>query len=73
MYHLTAKLLSEKGYNSYEISNYALEGYECRHNLVYWNRKDYLGLGLGAASCMDNVRWKNTADLKQYISDVSQT
>ena len=71
MYHLTARLLREKGYNRYEISNYALEGYECRHNLVYWNRKDYLGLGLGAASCMDNVRWKNTVELKQYISVVS--
>ena len=69
MYHLTSKILSEKGYKRYEISNYAMEGYECRHNLVYWNRKDYLGLGLGASSCMDNVRWKNSADLNQYISD----
>ncbi|MCR5012883.1 MAG: radical SAM family heme chaperone HemW [Lachnospiraceae bacterium] len=71
MYHLTAELLGKKGYKRYEISNYALEGYECRHNLVYWNRGDYLGLGLGASSCMGNVRWKNIADLKRYISDVS--
>ena len=50
MYHLTKRILAEKGYERYEISNYARKGFECRHNLIYWQRKDYLGLGLGAAS-----------------------
>jgi len=52
MYELTKKLLEEKGYKRYEISNYALEGYECKHNIGYWKRKEYLGLGLGAASLL---------------------
>ncbi len=50
MYELTKKILEEQGYYRYEISNYALKGHECRHNIGYWKRKEYLGLGLGAAS-----------------------
>lgn len=57
MYWRTAGLLEEYGYRRYEISNYALPGYECRHNLGYWNRTEYLGIGTGAASLMDNRRW----------------
>ncbi len=57
MYWRTAKLLKDYGYCRYEISNYALPGYECRHNLGYWNRTEYLGIGTGAASLMDNRRW----------------
>ncbi len=50
MYELTEKLLSEQGYHRYEISNYALKMLECKHNQVYWERGEYLGLGLGASS-----------------------
>lgn len=50
MYELTEALLKEHGYHRYEISNYALKGRECRHNQVYWERGEYLGLGLGASS-----------------------
>lgn len=57
MYRRTKEILKEYGYNRYEISNYALPGYECRHNLGYWNRREYLGIGTGAASLMDNRRW----------------
>ena len=57
MYQLTADILKEYGYHRYEISNYAREGYECRHNLGYWNRAEYLGIGTGAASLMQNRRW----------------
>ena len=64
---LTRSFLSENGYHRYEISNYALEDYECRHNLVYWNRGDYLGFGLGAASLMGSTRFSNTRDLQKYI------
>lgn len=52
MYELTKEMLEERGYYRYEISNYALKGYECRHNIGYWKRKEYLGLGLGAASLL---------------------
>ena len=52
MYEMTKELLEEQGYCRYEISNYALKGYECRHNIGYWKRKEYLGLGLGAASLL---------------------
>lgn len=50
MYALTGTLLPEHGYHRYEISNYAKEGRECKHNQVYWERGEYLGLGLGASS-----------------------
>ncbi len=66
MYDLTATLLREAGFHRYEISNYAREGYECRHNKSYWTRKNYLGLGLGAASLMDNVRFGNERDMQAY-------
>ena len=51
------KILSEYGYHRYEISNYALAGYECRHNLGYWDRREYLGIGDGAASFFEGKRW----------------
>lgn len=52
MYELTEQMLGEKGYHRYEISNYAKAGYESRHNCVYWERGEYLGLGLGASSLL---------------------
>ena len=67
MYVLTEQILKENGYERYEISNYARPGKECRHNLVYWTRGAYLGLGLGAASMINNARYKNTDDLREYI------
>ena len=62
IYHRTEELLNEAGYHRYEISNYAKEGKECQHNLGYWERKNYLGIGLGASSLMNNVIFKNTED-----------
>ena len=50
MYHLTKTILSEAGYERYEISNYAKSGFACRHNIRYWRREPYLGFGVGAAS-----------------------
>lgn len=72
MYYLTEKLLKEAGYHRYEISNYAKEGKECRHNIGYWERTDYLGVGLGAASLLDNVRYTNTTDLTEYLQYADQ-
>lgn len=67
MYELTKQLLGEQGYHRYEISNYAREGCESRHNNRYWLREDYIGFGLGAASCMNNTRWHNVTDMQQYL------
>lgn len=72
MYQRTKELLEQEGYRRYEISNYAKEGRECRHNLGYWERKNYLGLGLGASSLIDNVRYHNTENQKDYIANAKQ-
>ena len=69
MVWLTEEMLRESGYVHYEISNFALPGYECRHNLVYWRRGEYLGLGLGAASLIGDMRSRNTSDLETYLDD----
>lgn len=68
MYEMTRELLQEHGYFRYEISNYAKKGYECKHNIGYWTRENYLGLGLGSASLVTNERFSNTRELKQYLS-----
>ena len=67
MLKLTQRVLVKAGYERYEISNYAKPGYACRHNVGYWTRENYLGLGLGAASLIDNVRYSNTRELYEYI------
>ena len=67
MYQRTEELLEKAGYHRYEISNYAKPGKECRHNLGYWERKQYLGLGIGASSLIRNARFKNCDDLEFYI------
>lgn len=70
MYEDTAGILGEYGYHQYEISNYAVKGYECRHNKGYWRRTDYLGLGLGAASLTGgNTRWNNTRNMQEYLKN----
>lgn len=71
MYHRTKAILKAAGYERYEISNYAKKGFECRHNTAYWTRQDYLGLGLGAASMVGNVRFSNTSDFDTYIRQFS--
>ncbi|MCI5620912.1 MAG: radical SAM family heme chaperone HemW [Lachnospiraceae bacterium] len=65
----TKRLLEEYGYERYEISNYARPGYACRHNVGYWRREPYLGIGLGAASLLgqSDIRYTNITDLKEYI------
>lgn len=68
MYWRTAELLKKQGYHRYEISNYAKEGYECRHNCGYWTRRDYLGFGIGAASLFEEKRWKNIDSLQEYLN-----
>lgn len=67
MYGRTKEILGKAGYGRYEISNYALPGFACRHNVSYWERTDYAGFGVGAASLLGNVRWSNTADMGRYL------
>ena len=68
MYEDTAAVLAEYGYRQYEISNYAREGYSCRHNIGYWKRTEYLGLGLGASSLFRGERFSNTRDMQEYLA-----
>jgi oxygen-independent coproporphyrinogen-3 oxidase len=60
-------ILSQAGYTRYEISNYALPGFECQHNLGIWRGNDFLGLGPAAASRVGHARWTNSEDLADYI------
>lgn len=67
MYYDTGAILREHGYERYEISNYARPGYACRHNLGYWERTEYKGYGLGAASLLSEVRTTNQTVLSEYL------
>lgn len=67
IYARTKEVLEKAGYFRYEISNYAKPGYESRHNTSYWVRTDYLGMGLGAASLLNNSRYQNTESLSDYL------
>ena len=71
MYERTEKLLAQAGYERYEISNYAREGYSCKHNLKYWQRDEYLGLGLGASSFLGHERFSNVRSFDTYEGEVS--
>ncbi|WOO36655.1 radical SAM family heme chaperone HemW [Anaerocolumna sp. AGMB13020] len=73
MYWSTAERLKAAGYGHYEISNYAFENRECRHNIAYWIRKNYLGVGLGAASLIENKRFHKEEDLKKYLQQAGST
>src|SRR2546430_889953 len=66
MLHHTRRGLNEAGFFPYEISNYAKRGEECRHNLLYWNGGNYLGLGPAAASHVEGHRWKNRPHLGEW-------
>lgn len=67
MYYNTKALLAAGGYERYEISNYAKSGFECRHNIGYWRRREYIGFGIGAASLLNNTRYTNICDIHKYI------
>ena len=67
MYDVTNRLLEAGGYHRYEISNYSKQGYECRHNIVYWTLGEYIGVGIGAASFLYGRRYTNTSDIGNYV------
>ncbi len=72
MYHLSKKILEENGFNQYEISNYAKERKECRHNLAYWNMDNWIGVGSAAASYINGKRIKNISSVEEYINSINE-
>ena len=72
LYKFTMDYLEKKGYKRYEISNYARGGKVCRHNIGYWDRVPYLGLGLGAATLYQNRRADNIRDIYKYCEIAEQ-
>jgi oxygen-independent coproporphyrinogen-3 oxidase len=70
MYEMAVEFLKKAGYIHYEISNFALPGFECRHNLSYWRSEQYIGLGPAAVSCLDEVRSKNFEDIDEYYENM---
>jgi oxygen-independent coproporphyrinogen-3 oxidase len=66
MYNHLIDYLSRHGYKHYEISNFALPGFECIHNLNYWDRGEFIGVGAGAHSFIGMIRSKNTDDITRY-------
>jgi oxygen-independent coproporphyrinogen-3 oxidase len=71
MYELIGKRCTERGMKQYEVSNYALPGFESVHNKAYWSHKPYIGLGASAHSYIHPKRWSNIADVEQYILSMS--
>ena len=67
MYEFGRKLLEEKGFKRYEVSNFAIPGYESKHNLNYWKRGEYIGVGVSASSFMCGRRFTNSFDLDEYM------
>ncbi|MBR4721330.1 MAG: oxygen-independent coproporphyrinogen III oxidase [Clostridia bacterium] len=68
IYEYAVKTLEANGYRQYEISNFAKDGKASRHNMKYWTMQEYVGVGLSAHSFLENVRFSNTDDFKNYIS-----
>jgi oxygen-independent coproporphyrinogen-3 oxidase len=72
MYDYLIEALDKKGYKQYEISNFAIPGYESKHNLQYWNNNEYFGIGAGAHSYVEGVRRRNAGPLKQYMNLIDE-
>lgn len=70
LYDYGRALLAERGYKRYEISNFCKEGFESRHNMNYWQRGEYIGVGLAASSFMNGKRFTNTFNLDDYMKCV---
>lgn len=72
-YHMICQMLSENNYKQYEISNFAKIGFECRHNINYWQRAEYIGFGVSSHSLLNKKRFANTNNLKEYLLDKGKT
>lgn len=67
---MASRMLSDAGYNHYEISSYCKTGFECKHNLTYWKNKPFYGFGLGSASYVGGLRFSRPKKMKQYVGYV---
>jgi len=72
MYSMTIVRLAENGYKHYEISNFAKDGYECKHNLIYWEAEPYIGIGAGAHSYFNDERYNNAYDINDYAHSIME-
>lgn len=72
MYWTVKRILETNGYNHYEISNFAKQGYESKHNLDCWNQKEYIGFGVAAHSYTNGIRYSNIENLEQYIKNYEE-
>ena len=72
MYYLIRNELEKNGFNQYEISNFALKGFESKHNLTYWNNDNYYGFGSGASGFINNIRYDNTKSVFKYINGITK-
>lgn len=71
MYEYTMNFLTSRGYRQYEVSNFALPGRECRHNLLYWQGREYVSFGPSAHGYIDNVRYWNVRSLSRYTEEIT--
>lgn len=71
-YNACYKTLKEKGFNRYEFSNFAMDGYKSKHNQIYWNRKEYIGFGVSAHSYINGYRMANISNISQYIYHIQK-
>ncbi len=69
MYKYMVKFFKEKGYNRYEISNFAIDGYKSKHNSSYWQNVEYIGIGASASSYIDSIRYSNERNLRKYVDN----
>ena len=67
MYQKICNVLKKNGFNHYEVSNFSKNGFESRHNLVYWHNEEYYGFGLGASGYVNNIRYDNTKSMTNYL------
>lgn len=73
MYEWICSFLPKQGYSQYEVSNFAMKGYESRHNCAYWNYRDFYGIGCGASGKENHCRYDHTKNVRKYISDPYKT
>ncbi len=69
MYNLICEEMKNHGFNHYEVSNFAIPGYESKHNLTYWNNEEYYGFGLAASGYIDDTRYTNTLSMDKYLAN----
>lgn len=72
MYSYILNYLNDNGFNRYEVSNFAKPGFESKHNLTYWKNNKYYAIGVGASGYINNIRYKNNANLSKYIKGIRE-